>query len=149
MRFVSIGKYGVDLFFVLSGWLIGNLYWREHARFGEVQLLRFWSRRWLRTIPPYLAALALSWLAVKLERREPFDWGYLLFIQNYYQRIPFFLVSWSLCIEEHFYLFVPLLLLVTNRFRLAAPLVFGALILASPICRCLEPAGDANKEFGY
>jgi peptidoglycan/LPS O-acetylase OafA/YrhL len=73
MRFATAGKYGVDLFFVLSGWLIGNLHWREHARFGEVALLRFWSQRWLRTIPPYLAALVLSWLAVKLERREPFD----------------------------------------------------------------------------
>ena len=149
MRFAAAGKYGGDLFFVLSGWLIGNLYWREHARFGEVALLRFWSRRWLRTIPPYLAALAVSWLAVKFERHEPFDWGYLLFIQNYYEKIPFFLVSWSLCIEEHFYLFLPLLLLVTNRFRLAVPLVFGALILASPVCRCLAPVGEANKEFGF
>src|SRR5881396_1604125 len=64
MRLAVFGQYGVDLFFVLSGWLIGRLYWKEHARFGDVGLLRFWSRRWLRTIPPYLVALAVSWLAV-------------------------------------------------------------------------------------
>jgi peptidoglycan/LPS O-acetylase OafA/YrhL len=58
-------------------------------------------------------------------------------------------VSWSLCIEEHFYFFLPLFLLVTNRFRLAAPLVFVALILVSPVCRCLSPVGEVNKEFGF
>jgi peptidoglycan/LPS O-acetylase OafA/YrhL len=149
MRFTAAGKYGVDLFFVLSGWLIGNLYWREHSRFGDVELVRFWSRRWVRTIPPYLAALAISWLAVKLERREPFDFGYFIFVQNYYQKIPFFQVSWSLCIEEHFYLFLPLLLLITNRVRIAVPFLFGALVLASPVCRCLAPMGEASNEFGY
>src|SRR5437867_7301754 len=61
MRFAVFGQYGVDVFFVLSGWLIGRLYWKEHVRFGEVQLLRFWSRRWLRTIPPYAIALGFSW----------------------------------------------------------------------------------------
>src|SRR5262245_8323631 len=74
MRFAHAGQYGVDLFFVLSGWLIGSLYWREHKKYGEVDLLRFWSRRWLRTIPPYLAALLLAWLAVYVQRREAFDW---------------------------------------------------------------------------
>src|SRR5438128_1741237 len=90
MRFAVFGQYGVDLFFVLSGWLIGGIYWKEQARFGDVDLLRFWSRRWLRTIPPYLVALMLSWLAVFAERRETFDWGYLAFIQNYYHMMPFF-----------------------------------------------------------
>ncbi|MEI6078887.1 MAG: acyltransferase family protein [Verrucomicrobiota bacterium] len=51
-RFSDLGAYGVDLFFVLSGWLIGSLYWQELVRFGNVQIYRFWGRRWLRTIPP-------------------------------------------------------------------------------------------------
>jgi peptidoglycan/LPS O-acetylase OafA/YrhL len=107
-QMASFGQYGVDLFFVLSGWLIGGLYWRERLVFGDVNLMRFWVRRWIRTIPPYLVALCLSFGAVFAARREPFDPGYLLFIQNYYERIPFFLVSWSLCVEEHFYLLAPI-----------------------------------------
>jgi peptidoglycan/LPS O-acetylase OafA/YrhL len=98
------GRYGVDLFFILSGWLIGGLYWQELKTFGHVDTLRFWLRRWMRTLPPYFVALVFSWLAIYLAREEYFDSGYLVFIQNYYGRIPFFLVSWSLCIEEHFYL---------------------------------------------
>jgi peptidoglycan/LPS O-acetylase OafA/YrhL len=149
MRYARAGQYGVDLFFVLSGWLIGNLYWREHARFGNVALARFWTRRWLRTIPPYLVALALSWLAVKVERGAPLDFGYFIFIQNYYHTIPFFLVSWSLCVEEHFYLFLPLLLLVVVRSRLALPLFFSTLILGAFVCRCFTPVGEVHKDFGF
>ena len=44
------GWVGVDLFFVLSGWLIGGLYWRELGRHGDVEVGRFWARRWLRTM---------------------------------------------------------------------------------------------------
>ncbi|WP_145929041.1 acyltransferase family protein, partial [Termitidicoccus mucosus] len=95
MNVASFGQYGVDLFFVLSGWLIGGLYWKEYNKFGNIDIGRFWLRRWLRTIPPYLIALLLSWLAVWMSREEPFDLGYLIFIQNYYDNIPFFLVSWS------------------------------------------------------
>ncbi len=149
MRIATAGQYGVDLFFVLSGWLIGGLFWRERAQHGTVQLWRFWTRRWLRTIPPYLVALLLAWLAVSVERRQPFDWGYLVFVQNYYARIPFFLVSWSLCIEEHFYLFLPLLLVVGARGRRSIPLVFTTLILVAPLCRWFLALHGVDPEFGY
>lgn len=108
------GYLGVDLFFVLSGWLIGGLYWRERRDTGRVQLVRFWSRRWLRTIPPYLVALVVSWAAVFAVRGEPWDWRYLFFAQNY-TGINFFKVSWSLCVEEHFYVFAPLVALLAGR----------------------------------
>jgi peptidoglycan/LPS O-acetylase OafA/YrhL len=149
MRFANAGQYGVDLFFVLSGWLIGNLYWKEFVKFGDVQLVRFWSRRWLRTIPPYLVALSLAWLAVFSQRGEAFDWGYLAFVQNYYHSIPFFLVSWSLCIEEHFYLFIPLLLLWATRSGRAITILFAALILAAPIFRWVRSLDGLTGAFGY
>src|SRR4051812_5957821 len=76
LRVTFYGQYGVDLFFILSGWLIGGLYWREVKNFGQVNVIAFWQRRWLRTIPPYLVALCLSWLAVWMSRREPFDLAY-------------------------------------------------------------------------
>ena len=149
MRFATAGQYGVDLFFVLSGWLIGGLYWKEQVRFGDVQLLRFWGRRWLRTIPPYLGALGLSWGAVFVERHQAFDWGYLAFFQNYYERIPFFLVSWSLCIEEHFYLFVPLLLAFVAPSRWKVWCLFGALIVAAPSGRWWLSLHGLSAEFGF
>jgi peptidoglycan/LPS O-acetylase OafA/YrhL len=131
------GQYGVDLFFVLSGWLIGGLYWRERIKYGDVRIFRFWARRWMRTIPPYLAALVASWLAVYIARREPFDFGYLIFLQNYYQQIPFFLVSWSLCVEEHFYLLVPLVFLLLGNFSYSRrnASLFVAVLIAGPLMR--------------
>jgi peptidoglycan/LPS O-acetylase OafA/YrhL len=149
MRLARPGEYGVDLFFVLSGWLIGSLYWKESARFGNVDLPRFWARRWMRTIPPYLMALLLAWLAVRVERHEPFNWGYLVFIQNYYKTIPYFLVSWSLCIEEHFYLFLPMLLALAGRSKTSLAFQFTLLILLAPVCRCLMPTEALSAPFGF
>ena len=109
-QYTALGAYGVDLFFVLSGWLVGGLYWREHKVTGRVGVGRFISRRVLRTVPCYLVALAFSWGAVRMSdpQRGVFDPSYLLFLQNYKVTMPYFLVSWSLCIEEHFYLILPL-----------------------------------------
>jgi peptidoglycan/LPS O-acetylase OafA/YrhL len=143
------GKYGVDLFFVLSGWLIGGLYWREKRRFGDVRLGLFLPRRWIRTIPPYLAGLALAWLAVWISRREPFDFGYLVFVQNYYPTIPFFLVSWSLCIEEHFYLFLPLGLWVWSRLRISPHYLFALLLIVAPVSRWFQSLHGITNTFGY
>lgn len=150
-RVTHYGQFGVDLFFVLSGWLIGGLYWREANASGSVHVMRFWTRRWMRTLPPYFAALAASWLAVRAARGEPFDWGYLVFLQNYYDQMPFFLVSWSLCIEEHFYILAPLaaaLLLqpVPSRFRLPAWILAIAI---SPVARWLAWSPDGTGQFGY
>jgi len=83
-KFTHHGAIGVDLFFALSGFLIGGIFWREVHANGRVNLWRFWSRRWLRTLPPYLAGLGLAWAAVFVYRSEPFNLGYLLFLQNYY-----------------------------------------------------------------
>jgi peptidoglycan/LPS O-acetylase OafA/YrhL len=107
-KFAQLGKYGVDLFFVLSGFLIGRLYWDELISFGSVNVPKFIFRRILRTYLPYLVALLLSFGTVWISRHQSFDLGYLFFAQNYYKQIPFFLVSWSLCIEEHFYILLPL-----------------------------------------
>jgi len=133
----NYGEYGVDLFFVLSGWLVGGLYWRERLSFGNVHIFGFWIRRWMRTLPPYFIALFVSWLAVYAVRRQPFDYGYLFFVQNYYTHVPFFSVSWSLCVEEHFYLLAPLLLLAWQRTRKIRPTWFILALLLAPLCRFL------------
>lgn len=145
------GQYGVDLFFVLSGWLIGTLFWREMSETGKVSVGRFWARRAFRTIPPYLIAFLLSWIGVALVRKQQFDFGYLLFIQNYYKTIPFFLVSWSLCIEEHFYLIIPVAAVLLARFGGKAALPYGlvAIVLLSPIARVVEFKPNLPDDLGY
>jgi len=149
VRFWRAGEYGVDLFFVLSGWLIGSLYWKEHIRFGSVQLWQFWLRRWCRTLPPYFAALTLAWVAVHFYRDQGFNWHYLFFLQNYQPRLEFFSISWSLCIEEHFYLLVPLLLAFAGRKSWRVAALFSILILCAPVARWLRSPHSTLPRFGY
>jgi len=148
-QFTQVGRYGVDVFFVLSGWLIGRIYWREFNQTGAVNVVRFWLGRWLRTIPPYLVALALSWLAVRFQRNERFDLGYLVFAQNLYQQMPFFLVSWSLCIEEHFYVFAPAALRVANTTAHGSLLLFLVVVMGAACGRCVFSADGLDPPFGF
>ena len=114
---------GVDLFFVLSGFLIGRIYLRGQAdattpgidRPGTFTLWGFWSARWLRTLPPYFAALALYALLNRHFHNNAVHPYYLVFAQNYVG-MDGFGPSWSLCVEEHFYLLLPLLGFLALRF---------------------------------
>jgi peptidoglycan/LPS O-acetylase OafA/YrhL len=110
---------GVDLFFLLSGFLIGRIYLRSqadaHDKPGTFTLWGFWSARWFRTLPPYLAALGLFALAQPHFQNNPVHPCYLLFLQNYLGMAGFG-PSWSLCVEEHFYLALPLLGFLALRF---------------------------------
>jgi peptidoglycan/LPS O-acetylase OafA/YrhL len=143
------GHLGVDLFFVLSGWLIGRLYWAEHRRTGRVALWHFWQRRWLRTIPAYAVALLLSWASVAVTRGEPFSWTYLVFLQNYLEKVPFFLVSWSLCVEEHCYLLLPLLLVAAARSSRRVHVVMGALALVPVGALLIQQRPADLADFGF
>lgn len=113
---LQLGGTGVDLFFVLSGWLLGGQLAKELSRTGSIDLRRFWARRWMRTLPAYYVVLAFTMLQQLLAHPEhPFRPDYLVFLQNYHRPEPFFAVSWSLCVEEHFYLFIaPALLLLVR-----------------------------------
>src|ERR1039458_8648984 len=69
-----LGIYGVELFFVLSGFLIGDILIRSAARKGRFEfkdLTEFWTRRWFRTLPNYYWFLALylvEWFARPVNR---------------------------------------------------------------------------------
>lgn len=143
---LSSGWMGVDLFFVLSGWLVGGLYWRERERFGTVHVGRFWARRWLRTVPPYLVALHVVFVAKRFVTGsgEPYDAGYLLFVQNYAPTIPYWAVSWSLCVEEHVYLALPLVLGAAARVRRGVLPVLGAIAVASFAARLMASSGPID-----
>ena len=62
--FIEIGKFSIEMFFCLSGYLVGTLYWREYKKTGTVDLWWFWLRRWSRTFPLYYIFLAISFLSV-------------------------------------------------------------------------------------
>lgn len=107
----GFGRYGVELFFVLSGFLVGCLFFNERHAKGNVNILNFILRRVSRTLPPYFIVLIPAFLSVWFFKQEKFDFKYLFFIQNYIEKIPFYKVSWSICVEEHFYLILPFILL--------------------------------------
>lgn len=91
--------------------------------------------------------LLVSWLAVTSFRHEKFDWGYLLLIQNFYMTIPYFLVSWSLCIEEHFYILFSLVIFAIPNVK-SQKIFWISVLIISCFCRFL--LGTSNIEsFGY
>jgi peptidoglycan/LPS O-acetylase OafA/YrhL len=104
--------FGVELFFVLSGYLIGGILLKRQAA-GALRtssdLLQFWRRRWMRTLPNYyLILLILVGGAAVLHTPTEFSWRYLVFLQNFTSPHPaFFPVAWSLAVEEWFYLIIP------------------------------------------
>jgi peptidoglycan/LPS O-acetylase OafA/YrhL len=127
----SVGWVGVDLFFVLSGFLIGSQLLKPYLKGAAPSLKEFYARRAYRILPAYLAVLFL-YLTIPLWREAPgpyAPWQYILFLWNllllHYPEARAFSHVWSLCVEEHFYLFLPLLLLVFMR----RPAVWKTLLL--------------------
>jgi peptidoglycan/LPS O-acetylase OafA/YrhL len=107
----QVGWVGVDLFFVLSGYLIANQLFEGVARGRRLSLTAFYARRALRTLPVFWVVLAAYFLfpADLGGRAPPALWTFLTFTQNLgLQPGTAFSHAWSLCIEEQFYLVVPL-----------------------------------------
>ncbi len=119
-----VGWAGVDLFFVISGALIGGLIFRQIRSHQEFSLGRFYARRILRIFPSYFFLLLLIYIAPSSAGKPDSLFApSLVFLQNYNNYLPhvFWSHTWSLCVEEHFYLGFPLLAFVlfkTGRFTL-------------------------------
>ena len=144
------GWAGVDLFFVLSGYLIFGSIFREEDR-GTFKWTRFYVGRALRIWPAYYVSLLACWclaiFPVKPGEYVPF----LFFIQNYFGTNASLNngIYWSLAVEEHFYLLAPALLLLTasfNRWRLN---ILIGLVFAPPWVRAFSYlfAGDDVRSF--
>jgi peptidoglycan/LPS O-acetylase OafA/YrhL len=133
--------FGMDLFFILSGFLIGSILFRSLERTGSQDLRRFYLRRILRTFPAYyvvLTILALAFPLTAAQRRHlPFEYSFLTnFVSLDRDQVVMFW-GWSMALEEQFYVFVPALFFVlhrlrTNRLRIA---LLSALMLAALITR--------------
>ena len=118
-RVDRFGWIGVDLFFVLSGYLIGGQLLAPLARDQSINLGRFFARRALRIMPAYFAVLAIYFLLPSWreypEMSQPL-WKFLLSIQNIaLHGGTAFSHAWSLAVEDQFYLTLPFILLFVNR----------------------------------
>jgi peptidoglycan/LPS O-acetylase OafA/YrhL len=116
----NYGWMGVDLFFVLSGYLIGSQLLRPYLRGTRPSIGGFYLRRAFRVLPAYLTIL-LFYFAIPGFREAPGlspAWQFLTFTENFridYLHDQAFSHVWSLCVEEHFYLVLPLLVLLLMR----------------------------------
>jgi peptidoglycan/LPS O-acetylase OafA/YrhL len=108
------GWAGVDIFFVLSGFLIGTQVLRELQRGAGISLGGFYARRAWRIVPAFAVVLALYGFLPALREAPGLQpwWQFATFTMNLlidYDRNKAFSHAWSLCVEEHFYLVFPLL----------------------------------------
>ncbi|MGV9004854.1 acyltransferase family protein [Flavobacterium sp.] len=114
------GFFGVELFFVLSGFLIGNILLKLFVQnqFTVKTALHFLKRRWFRTLPNYFLILIINVILAALIGYKIQDtWRYFFFLQNFNTTmLPFFPESWSLSVEEFAYIFLPILLVLANAF---------------------------------
>ena len=136
---VRFGWMGVDLFFVLSGFLIAGQLLRPWARGERPSLPRFFARRLLRTLPAYWVVLAI-YLLVPVLRETPHlqpVWVFLSFTQNLMlgHAPNAFSHAWSLSVEEQFYLALPLALLALGvRPSVRAAILAMLAVLVGGMC---------------
>ncbi|MBJ6144519.1 acyltransferase [Hymenobacter sp. BT559] len=130
---------GVNIFFVLSGYLIGGILLKALLDTRKPFALgHFWMRRWLRTLPAYLVVLGSAVALGAWQGKLPAEvWRYFCFSQNLMTPHPaFFPEGWSLAVEEWFYLLFPMVVLVLaglTRSRRAAMAGTVALFLVLPL----------------
>jgi len=109
------GIIAVESFFVMSGFLIGEMLIRDFREGFDLQDLKtFWIKRWFRTLPLYYCVLLLKFIFID----HSISWNifyYFFFLQNNFYGINFLSVSWTLVLEEWFYLIMPLLFFIAFR----------------------------------
>jgi peptidoglycan/LPS O-acetylase OafA/YrhL len=135
----DIGWIGVDLFFALSGYLIGNQIFKALANKHNFSFVIFMLRRLIRTLPNYWAVLALYFLIPGF-REKPILlplWKFLTFTVNLGLVTGVaFSHAWSLCVEEQFYLALPILAIIIYKLKsrkipwiLIAVTIIGGMVL--------------------
>jgi peptidoglycan/LPS O-acetylase OafA/YrhL len=143
-RVHRFGWIGVDLFFVLSGYLIGGQLLAPLARDQRINLGRFFARRLFRIMPAYFVVLAVYFLAPSWREYPDMSqplWKFLLSVQNIaLHGGTAFSHAWSLAVEDQFYLALPFLLLFLCRRPGAAvivpcTIVIGGIILRTVLAR--------------
>lgn len=150
----GFGWSGVDLFFVLSGYLIGDKLFADIDGHGSVRFKRFCMNRAFRIFPAYLVAVAIYFSFSEIQEGRALQplWKFLTFTQN----IPIdlrantFSHAWSLCVEEHFYLALPLLLyfLFARRMQSKGGYILLGLIVLGILIRYVNWSEFVEPLFG-
>lgn len=160
MKATSLFWSGVDLFFVLSGFLIGGILLDHSHKKGFYST--FYIRRAARILPLYVLLLFLFFVCRASLDHDSFGWlfnsvipdfSYLTFTQNIFMGLKgtfgghFLGVTWSLAVEEQFYLMIPMLLLIVGRNRFFLTTV--TLAVMAPFLRLAVPGfiSIANMPF--
>jgi peptidoglycan/LPS O-acetylase OafA/YrhL len=155
------GWMGVDLFFALSGFLIGSQLLRPLSKGQALRPVPFYFRRLFRTLPPYLAVVSLYFM-VPVFRESPRIaplWQFLTFTENLFvdsHHARAFSHAWSLCIEEQFYLVAPVAAYLLARrpagwkvVMLCISIVLGGTLLRAAIwLHALAPVADVMHGYG-
>ncbi|HEY6808704.1 MAG TPA: acyltransferase [Myxococcales bacterium] len=150
--FLGRGAVGVELFFVISGFLITTLLLRERERNGSISLPNFYVRRALRIFPLYYAVLAVyvvmvaviephSAAGLQFRRNLP---AFLSYTSNWFVELDgprvIFYFAWSLATEEQFYLFWPWVVRFARR-RLTPPITMAAMLVFDQAMQILIARG--------
>ena len=129
-------QFGVDVFFLISGFLITYLLLKEKEKFGKIHIGKFYLRRILRIWPLYFLAIAVAPYCISWVQSDPLpNFNAALFFYNNFYTIQHdtwaypFGHFWSICIEEHFYLIWPWIISLIPTKKL--PQVFLSIILLS------------------
>jgi peptidoglycan/LPS O-acetylase OafA/YrhL len=169
LRWARAGFLGVDVFFVLSGYLITALLLAERRRTGTINLRQFWGRRARRLLPAVVVLLAAVAVAIPLLAPDQsyrlrgdlvaslgyvMNWRLIFAHQSYFQsagRPPILQHLWSLAVEEQFYLLWPPILALTLRRRpyrrLVKPLLIAAAASAGLMLLLFTPYTDPSRVY--
>ena len=136
--FSILQGYGVSIFFGLSGFLICSILLKDKNNIGKVNLKLFYIKRLFRIFPPYYFYLLCVYIISSF-----YEWGptkvelvaAILYLWNYVYQTKFWLLghSWSLSVEEQFYIFWPLMVSILSWNNLKKTII--GLILFSPLIR--------------
>jgi len=153
-RVDRFGWIGVDLFFVLSGYLIGGQLLAPLAREQSINLGRFFARRVLRIMPAYFVILAVYFLLPSWREYPDMAqalWKFLFSVQNIaLHGGTAFSHAWSLAVEDQFYLALPFILLFVNRWPRAAAIIPCAIVFGGIALRAFlahQNLNDAGVSF--
>jgi peptidoglycan/LPS O-acetylase OafA/YrhL len=151
-RVDRFGWIGVDLFFVLSGYLIGGQLLAPLACGYTINLGRFLARRVLRIMPAYFVVLAVYFLLPSWREYPDMSqplWKFLLSVQNIaLHGGTAFSHAWSLAVEDQFYLALPFLLLFLCRRPRAAVIVPCLLVVGGIVLRAFLAAQNPSVDGG-